>query len=250
MTIISLLSCVLVYAEASGVPEGGQKSQPAAQAVTTEAAPGVAETRAETDDTTGDDSAVRMETISEPTPAGTEKPAATGTVAADSPETPGDGQNDGGTGADKLPEKSPPDPIAMESDQATINREQRIIDLVGNVKVSQGATVISANRLILTLKEGAKLETPNKSGGDSIETVVATGDVKFQLDIGTAYSDRAEYNTATKLLVLTGKEPKFVSGENTITGSRIIVNRESGMVRFEGGVKSRVEAVIYSNEQL
>lgn len=147
-------------------------------------------------------------------------------------------------------EKPVSDRIAMESDKAVINRAERIIELEGNVKVSQGETVITCNLIKLLLKEGAKLDAPQKTDENAIEKIVAKGNVVFKLDIGTAYSDQAEYATATKLLVLTGKEPKFISGENTITGSRITVNRESGMVTFEGGGKSRVEAVIYSKEKL
>lgn len=148
------------------------------------------------------------------------------------------------------PEKPVSDRIAMESDKAVINRAERIIELEGNVKVSQGETVITCNLIRLLLKEGAKLDAPQKTDENAIEKIVAKGNVVFKLDIGTAYSDQAEYAAATKLLVLTGKEPRFISGENTITGSKITVNRESGMVTFEGGGKSRVEAVIYSKEKL
>ncbi|MFH0729940.1 MAG: LptA/OstA family protein [Pseudomonadota bacterium] len=147
-------------------------------------------------------------------------------------------------------EKPVNDRIALESDKAIINRAERIIELEGNVKVSQGQTVITSNLVKLFLKEGASLDAPQKTGENAIEKIVATGTVIFKLDIGTAYSDRAEYAAATKLLVLTGKEAKFISGENTITGSKITVNRENGMVIFEGGGKSRVEAVIYSKEKL
>jgi lipopolysaccharide export system protein LptA len=152
--------------------------------------------------------------------------------------------------AETSSEKPVPERIAMESDKAVINRAERIIELEGNVKVSQGETVITSNMIRLFLKEGAKLDAPQKTGENAIEKIVAKGNVIFKLDIGTAYSDQAEYTAATKLLVLTGKEPKFISGENTITGSKITVNRDSGMVIFEGGGKSRVEAVIYSKEKL
>jgi lipopolysaccharide export system protein LptA len=147
-------------------------------------------------------------------------------------------------------EKTDKNPIAIESDKAVINRAEHIIELEGNVKVSQGDTVITSNALKLFLKEGASLDAPQKGQENAIEKIIAKGNVVFKLDIGTAYSDQAEYSTSTKQLVLTGKEPKFVSGENTITGSKITVNRDSGMVTFEGGGKSRVEAIIHSKEQL
>jgi lipopolysaccharide export system protein LptA len=145
--------------------------------------------------------------------------------------------------------KSASDKISMESDKAVINRADRVIELDGNVKISQGDTVVTSNTLKIFLKEGASVDTPAKSGENSIEKLIADGNVEFKLDTGTAYADHAEYKADTRLLILTGKAPRFVSGENTITGSKITVNRDTGMVSFEGG-DSRVEAVIYSKEKL
>jgi lipopolysaccharide transport protein LptA len=139
--------------------------------------------------------------------------------------------------------------IAIASDRATINRADRTIKLVGHVQVHQGDTLITSDSLTLFLKEGAKIDTPGAGSENAIERIIADGNVIFKLDIGTAYSDHAEYVTQTRLLVLTGKTPKFVSRDNTITGSRITVNRDTGMVTFDGG-KGRVEAIIYSKDRL
>jgi lipopolysaccharide transport protein LptA len=139
--------------------------------------------------------------------------------------------------------------ITIASDQATINRADRTIKLKGNVQVHQGDTLITSDSLTLYLKEGAKLDTPGSESENAIERIVADGHVIFKLDTGTAYSDHADYTTRTRLLVLTGKAPKFISRDNTITGSRITVNRDTGMVTFDGG-KGRVEAVIYSKDRL
>jgi lipopolysaccharide transport protein LptA len=139
--------------------------------------------------------------------------------------------------------------ISIVSDQATINRANRTIELTGNVQVHQGDTLITSDSLLLYLKEGAKLDAPGSQSENAIERIIANGNVTFKLDIGTAYSDHADYTTRTRLLVLTGKSPKFISRDNTITGSRITVNRDTGMVTFDGG-KGRVEAVIYSKDRL
>lgn len=141
--------------------------------------------------------------------------------------------------------------IALESDQAVINRAERIIELSGNVTVRQGDTVITSNALKIFLKEGASVDVPSKSGESAIEKLVAEGNVVFKLNTGTAHADRAEYMADTRLLILTGKAPQFISDENTITGSKITVNRDTGMVSIDSdGGKSRVEAVIYSKEKL
>lgn len=142
--------------------------------------------------------------------------------------------------------KKGPDKISLESDKAVISRSGRVIELEGNVRIRQGGTVITSDYLKLFLKEGASIESPGTAGESAIEKVIADGNVEFKLDIGTAYSDHAEYITETKSLILTGKEPKFISEKNTITGSKITVNRDSGTVTFEGGAS----AEIYSNEKL
>jgi lipopolysaccharide transport protein LptA len=141
------------------------------------------------------------------------------------------------------------DKISIVSDRATINRANRTIELDGNVQVHQGDTLITSDSLTLFLKEGAKLGAPGSQSENAIKRIIANGNVTFKLDIGTAYSDHADYTTRTRLLVLTGKSPKFISRDNTITGSRITVNRDTGMVTFDGG-KGRVEAVIYSKDRL
>lgn len=169
------------------------------------------------------------------------KPEQVPDVAAEVPEVPPavetDVQSDG-------------ERISMESDRAILYRTDRMIELMGNVRIHQGNTVITADHLKLFLKEGARLETPKKSSENAIKKIIASGNVTFKFDIGTAYADQAEYATDTMLLILTGKAPRFISGENTITGKKITVNRGNGMVEFEGSGSGQVEAIIYSNEKL
>jgi lipopolysaccharide transport protein LptA len=141
------------------------------------------------------------------------------------------------------------DKISIASDGALINRAKHTILLRGNVVVHQGDTTITSDSLTLFLKPGAKMGPPGVQSENSINKIIADGNVVFKLDSGTAYSDHAEYTTKSRVLVLTGKAPKFISRDNTITGSRITVNRNSGLITFAGG-KGRVQAVIYSKDRL
>lgn len=244
LVVIFLLLSVLVYAETSRASAGKEDAVPAAPAGEQKAAAPSAE---KSEKTAISDSAANTGTPA--VAAGEIAPAAVSAMPNAAFPV-----NQAGAEPEKTTAKPAAKPvsdrIAMESDKAVMNRAERIVELEGNVKVSQGETVVTSNLLRLFLKEGATLEPSQKNGENAIEKVIAIGNVIFKLDIGIAYADRAEYETSTKLLVLTGKEPKFVSGKNTITGSKITVNRESGMVTFEGGGKSRVEAVIYSKEKL
>jgi lipopolysaccharide export system protein LptA len=243
IVIIFLLLSILVYAETSSDSAGKENAGPAVATVGQEAA-----TSAETSEKAAIADPVAEPVI--PAIATEEKTPAAGPAIPDVALPAKQGKAETEKTTARTVTKPVSDRIAMESDKAVMNRAERIVELEGNVKVSQGETVITSNLLRLFLKEGATLEPSQKNGENAIEKVVAIGNVIFKLEIGIAYADRAEYATATKLLVLTGKEPKFVSGKNTITGSKITVNRESGMVTFEGGGKSRVEAVIYSKEKL
>ncbi|MBW2369417.1 MAG: hypothetical protein JRH15_16225 [Deltaproteobacteria bacterium] len=74
--------------------------------------------------------------------------------------------------------------------------------------------------------------------------------MRIELESGTAFSDQASYLADQKMIILSGTHAKFVSGENTISGSKIIINRETGRVTFESTDKQPVEAVIFSNEPL
>jgi len=140
--------------------------------------------------------------------------------------------------------------IHTVSDKMVFDGNRRMAELIGNVKVSQGGTIINADKIKIFYREGNYSQNSMPANDESIEKIFAKGNVRIELESGKAFSEQATYLADQKLLILSGTNARFTSGENTISGSKIIVNRENGRVTFESTDKKPVEAVIFSNEQL
>ena len=123
------------------------------------------------------------------------------------------------------------------SDTANNNAE-----FIGNVRASQGETLITADSLKIFFS--GKSEAGEASPAQSLEKLVATGNVEIKFDNRLAVARQAVYITAQRMLILTGPGATVTSGDNTITGETITFYRADGRFTVEGGPKGRVKAVI------
>lgn len=145
---------------------------------------------------------------------------------------------------------SPQSPTnAVEGNKIHITAERLISDsannnaeFVGNVRAHQGNTVITADSLKLFF--GGESKTKDASPAQSLEKLVATGNVEIKFDNRLAVAQQAVYITAQRVLTLTGPEAMVTSGDNTISGETITFYRDSGRFTVEGGTDGRVKAVI------
>lgn len=135
--------------------------------------------------------------------------------------------------------------ILITARQLVTNTTTRLAEFKGEVRVRQGETVIDADNLKIHYTGGPQEKTSPGPEGESIEKIVAEGNVKIQMDNRIAFADHAVYTTADSILVLTGKAPRLTSGSNSITGSKITFFRADGRVTVEGSQDSRVEAVLF-----
>jgi lipopolysaccharide export system protein LptA len=98
--------------------------------------------------------------------------------------------------------------------------------------------------------EGDLMNAPKGgSARDRIQRIVATGRVRIVTDQYTADAERAEYVPATDVLTLSGESSRVVSGKNTLTGSKIVLNRTEGKALVEGTSAERVKAVFFQEEK-
>lgn len=135
--------------------------------------------------------------------------------------------------------------IHIVADLLTSDSEARFAEFAGNVRATQGTTVITSDRLKIFYSEGMG-ESKNPPAGESaIKKIVATGNVKISFDNRVATTHEAVYNTETKVLVLSGAQSKITSGADSITGEKITYNRSNGRITVEKGRNSRVEAVFH-----
>ena len=139
--------------------------------------------------------------------------------------------------------------IHITADRLVSGGEGSFAEFIGNVKATQQETVITADRLKIHYASGN--EGAGAAAGAinrSIRRIVASGKVTIQMDGRTAESAEAVYTTADRVLVLTGEGSRISSGENFITGTRIVLERDSGQLTVEGGGPKRVQAVIHSSD--
>ena len=81
----------------------------------------------------------------------------------------------------------------------------------------------------------------SQSGDSRLE---ATGNVYFVTPDQTIRGDRATYDTASGVIVVTG-DVILTQGENVMTGGRLTYNIRTEAARIEGGSADRVQGVFY-----
>ena len=81
----------------------------------------------------------------------------------------------------------------------------------------------------------------SQSGDSRLE---ATGNVYFVTPEQTIRGDRATYDTASGVIVVTG-DVILTQGENVMTGGRLTYNIRTEAARIEGGAADRVQGVFY-----
>lgn len=139
----------------------------------------------------------------------------------------------------KLPTE-PGEPVNINADRLVSDTTQRTAEFLGNVKVVQGTTTITADRLKLAYK--ANSADPAKAGAESIDTIEATGHVRIALDNRVAVGEKAVYTTIDRKLVITGPGAQITSGPDVIEGSTITFHRDSGKVEMVGQVKATIRS--------
>ncbi len=122
-------------------------------------------------------------------------------------------------------------------------------EFIGNVRATQGDTVITADRLKIFAKRNPDNKVTPGLGTESINKIIASGNVKINFDNRVAVTPQAVYNTETGVLVLSGDNSRIVSGNDSISGEKITLYRTTGRIIVESSGEKRVEAVFYSGEK-
>ena len=131
--------------------------------------------------------------------------------------------------------------IHITADRLISNTTDNHAEFTGNVKARQGETQIQADSLKMIFS--GKSASRNASPAQSLEKLVADGNVEIKFDNRLAVARQAVYITAQRMLILSG-EASVTSGDNTIAGETITFYRDDGRFTVEGGPKGRVQAVI------
>ena len=148
------------------------------------------------------------------------------------------------------------EPIQIVADELISFNEEKYAEFIGNVIVTQGQFKISSDKLRIYYrgeilgaekKESEKKESEKEeSEKDVIKKIIATGNVTITSEQYEAQADKAEYDTATMTVVLSGENAKVVSGKNSISGSVIRLNQKSGQVKVESSPTKRIKAEFFT----
>lgn len=142
------------------------------------------------------------------------------------------------------------EPIQIAADELEADNRNRTFEFRGKVKVVQGTTTITSDKLKVWYNEDSNEQTAAKDGSNSrIQDIEASGNVVILFDGRTAKSDTARYSAEDETLTLLGDNASIVDGKNTIRGSRITLYRARDRITVEGSDKGRVEALFFPSSK-
>lgn len=144
-------------------------------------------------------------------------------------------------GAGKKQEK-----IYITSDMLLVDSDAKYAKFTGSVRLTQGDTVITADLLKVFFNDDLNVAENASTNKDSIKKIVATGNVRINIDDGVAVAEQAEFISETSTVILSGENSKMIRGNNSISGSKITLYRTDGRISVESGDKKRVEAIFFS----
>ena len=139
--------------------------------------------------------------------------------------------------------------IQIIADKLITNNAEKFAEFVGDVRASQGDLVITSERLRIYYRDDPGASQGQTGSQESIERVVASGNVQVASEKYKARADQAEYDLDTQVFVLSGENTTVTSGKNVLTGSKITLYRKDGQIEVESSRQKRVKAVFYQEEK-
>lgn len=137
--------------------------------------------------------------------------------------------------------------IHITSQRLVANQNSQFVFFSGNVKAVQGGTTIFSDSLKVYYLDVQN--SPETYSQDSIEKIIALGNVRIEFDDKTAYCEQAVYKTKTKSLTLCGEDTRIQSEDNFISGEKITIYQLTGQIVVDGSDEKRVQAVFQPSEK-
>ena len=152
---------------------------------------------------------------------------------------------------DRPQEKDPgagSEQIEIEADQLITHSDEKYAEFSGNVRARQGPFAITSERLRIYYQSDPQGADSRAGQQESIKQVVAIGNVQFVTDKYSAQAERVEYDLEKQVIVLIGENSTLKDSKNTLTGSKITIDRKTGQMKVESHSQQRVKAIFYPDE--
>ncbi len=140
--------------------------------------------------------------------------------------------------------------LRITADKLVGSYDRNYAEFTGSVEAVYGDFIIKSDSLKIYYKRDPGKKEKSKASEESIDKIIANGNVKIWADGKVATTQHAVYTTDTMVLVLTGENSTVTSNKNYISGSKITINRSKNTVKVESGVENRVKALFYSTKEL
>ncbi len=138
--------------------------------------------------------------------------------------------------------------IHISADRLIASQNNQMVTFSGNVKAIHGKVTISSDNLNVFYTD-PKNTSDKKYNKESIERIVASGNVTIEMEGKTATCDQAVYQTSTKSMTLTGENTRIQSGDNYITGNTVTIYQDTGQITVDGNNTKRVNAVFQPEDK-
>ena len=143
--------------------------------------------------------------------------------------------------------KTDSEEIHINADKIIADLDNREAELLGNVRVTQQKTTITADKMKVFYQESKSQQTDESIQG-AISKIVANGNVNIKMENMVAEAEEAIYIRDSDMLTLSGADSRLSSGPNSITGSKIIFFRTTRKLIVEGSPDKQVKALIYTKK--
>ena len=145
-------------------------------------------------------------------------------------------------------------PVKIESDALEVRDKSRQATFMGNVKLTQGETILQCKTLVIFYEDTSALPASKKGapataqkggagpGSQQIKRAEAKGDVLVTQKDQTAKGDNGVFDVKTNSVTLIGNVV-VTQGTNVLRGDRMVVNLDTGVARVESDKSRRVEGL-------
>ncbi|RJP94939.1 MAG: hypothetical protein C4518_02135 [Desulfobacteraceae bacterium] len=138
--------------------------------------------------------------------------------------------------------------IQIAADRLVASQNNQMVVFSGHVKATHGKVTILSDTLNVFYSD-PKTSTSKGYNKDSIQRIVASGNVTIEMEGKTATCDQAVYQTSTKSMTLTGDNTRIQSGDNYITGKTVTIYQDTGQITVDGNDTERVNAVFQPEDK-
>jgi lipopolysaccharide export system protein LptA len=137
--------------------------------------------------------------------------------------------------------------IHINADRLISRIDDDWAEFTGNVCVTRESLIIKSDSLRIYYKKLLKGQNKPTTGQESIEKIIATGNVHIKSDELVAISHQAIYTKETGIIILSGHGSKVISKNNSVAGSQIILYMDEESIKVTGSGTNRVETEFQGN---